>query len=236
MSKILLAEDDESFGYILKEYLEMNGFEVTWTKDGNDGLKKFENGLFDLCVLDIMMPEKDGFTLAKEIREIDSDVPFIFLTAKALKVDKLKGFRLGCDDYVVKPVDEELFIARVRAIINRSSAQAGQLLSDCNTFWIGKYHFNPREQTLILDKKATKLTTKETKVLKMLCQQKNQLVDRPKILKLVWGQNDFFNRKSMDVFIHKLRFKLKDDPAVKVSNVHGKGFILEDPEEVKKVY
>ncbi|TDI65544.1 MAG: response regulator transcription factor [Bacteroidetes bacterium] len=229
MSKILLAEDDLSFGYILKEYLEINGFEVVWAKDGNQGLREFNLGTFDLCILDIMMPVKDGFTLAKEIEEIDPEVPFIFLTAKALKVDKLKGFRLGCDDYVVKPIDEELFIARVRAIIKRSatSDKVGN-----NTYTIGKYLFSYTNQTLLINDSIERLTMKEAKVLQIFCDHKNQLVSRTKTLKSVWGINDFFNRKSMDVFIFKLRRKLKDDPSVKITNVHGKGFLLEVPEEL----
>ncbi len=227
MSKILLAEDDQSFGYILKEYLEINGFEVVWAKDGNQGLREFNLGTFDLCILDIMMPAKDGFTLAKEIEEIDPDVPFIFLTAKALKVDKLKGFRLGCDDYVVKPIDEELFIARVRAIIKRSATGDKE---GNNTYTIGKYLFNYTNQTLLINDSTERLTMKEAKVLQIFCDHKNQLVSRTKKLKTGWGVNDFFNRKSMDVFIFKLRKKLKDDPSVKITNVHGKGFLLEAPE------
>lgn len=229
MSKILLAEDDQSFGYILKEYLEINGFEVVWAKDGNQGLREFNLGTFDLCILDIMMPVKDGFTLAKEIEEIDPEVPFIFLTAKALKVDKLKGFRLGCDDYVVKPIDEELFIARVRAIIKRSATSDKE---GNNTYTIGKYLFSYTNQTLLINDSIERLTMKEAKVLQIFCDHKNQLVSRTKTLKSVWGINDFFNRKSMDVFIFKLRRKLKDDPSVKITNVHGKGFLLEVPEEL----
>ncbi len=229
MSKILLTEDDESFGYILKEYLEINDFEVTWAKDGNEGLREFNRGTFDLCILDIMMPLKDGFTLAKEIGEIDSEVPFLFLTAKALKVDKLKGFRLGCDDYVVKPIDEELFIARARAIIKRSATGKEGNSTNIN-YTIGKYLFNYTNQTLLLNDSIQRLTGKEAKVLQIFCDHKNQLVDRTKTLKSVWGVNDFFNRKSMDVFIFKLRRKLKDDPAVKITNVHGKGFLLEAPD------
>jgi len=232
MSKILLTEDDESFGYILKEYLEINDFEVTWTKDGNEGLREFNLGTFDLCILDIMMPLKDGFTLAKEIQEIDPEVPFIFLTAKALKVDKLKGFRMGCDDYVVKPIDEELFIARVRAIIKRSAVGNKEGNSNNIAYTIGKYLFNYTNQTLLINDSIQRLTTKEAKVLQMFCDHKNQLVNRTKTLKSIWGVNDFFNRKSMDVFIFKLRRKLKDDPSVKITNVHGKGFLLEVPDEL----
>jgi len=230
MSKILLAEDDQSFGYILKEYLEINGFEVTWVKDGNQGLRAFNRETFDLCILDIMMPVKDGFTLAKEIGTIDPEVPFIFLTAKALKIDKLKGFKLGCDDYVVKPIDEELFIARVRAILKRSAPGYKEGNSNNITYPIGNYLFDYTNQTLLINGSIQRLTIIETKVLQIFCDHKNQLVSRTKTLKSVWGVNDFFNRKSMDVFIFKLRRKLKDDPSVKITNVHGKGFLLEAPE------
>ena len=226
MGSILLVEDDESFGYILKEYLEINDYTVNWVKDGEQGLKAFQQGVFDLCILDVMMPLKDGFTLAKEIQEHDPEVPFIFLTAKALKIDKLKGFRLGCDDYVVKPIDEELFMARVKAIIKRTGDTNG--VPQVVTHRIGKYLFDPANQALILNEKVQRLTTKEAKVLQLLCEKKNQVLDRNKALKTVWGESDFFNRKSMDVFIHKLRKYLEEDPQVKITNVHGKGFVLED--------
>lgn len=227
MGNILLVEDDESFGYILKEYLEINDFTVNWCTDGEKGLKAFIQGVYDLCILDVMMPVKDGFTLAREIQEHDPDVPFIFLTAKALKVDKLKGFRLGCDDYVVKPIDEELFIARVKAIIKRTSSDI-ENGGKQHTYQIGKYLFDHTNQALILGEQVQRLTIKEAKVLQLLCEKKNQVLDRNKALKTVWGESDFFNRKSMDVFIHKLRKYLEDDPDVKITNVHGKGFILED--------
>lgn len=226
MGNILLVEDDDSFGYILKEYLEINDFSVTWVQDGEKGLEAFKQNAYDLCVLDIMMPLKDGFTLAKEIQDYDADVPFVFLTAKALKIDKLKGFRLGCDDYVVKPIDEELFIARVKALVKRtSSSTEGNYKAGVH--FIGRYIFDYTNQALILEEKTIRLTTKETKVLQLLCEKKNQVLDRNKALKAVWGESDFFNRKSMDVFIHKLRKYLEEDPSVKITNVHGKGFILE---------
>ena len=224
MGRILLVEDDESFGYILKEYLEINDFSVTWEQDGEAGLKTFQQEVFDLCILDVMMPLKDGFTLARDIRENDPDVPFIFLTAKALKVDKLKGFRLGCDDYVVKPIDEELFIARVRAIIKRTGDTEA---ATSQVYRIGNYLFDYANHALILNGNMQRLTTKEARVLQLLCEKKNQVLDRNKALKTVWGESDFFNRKSMDVFIHKLRKYLEEDPSVKITNVHGKGFVLE---------
>ncbi len=227
MGNILLVEDDDSFGYILKEYLEINDFTVTWVQNGESGLEAFKQNVYDLCVLDIMMPLKDGFTLAKEIQEHDADVPFIFLTAKALKIDKLKGFRLGCDDYVVKPIDEELFIARVKALVKRTSNSSERSAGN-GVYNIGKYCFDPTNQALVLEDKTQRLTTKEAKVLQLLCEKKNQVLDRNKALKVVWGESDFFNRKSMDVFIHKLRKYLEEDATVKITNVHGKGFVLED--------
>lgn len=225
MGRILLVEDDESFGYILKEYLDIHDFSVTWEQDGEAGFRAFQQGVYDLCILDIMMPLKDGFTLAKEIQEHDPDVPFIFLTAKSLRIDKLKGFRLGCDDYVVKPIDEELFIARVKAIIKRTGDGNGA--SQQLVHRIGKYLFDPANQTLVLGENVQRLTTKEAKLLQLLCEKKNQVLDRNKALKTVWGESDFFNRKSMDVFIHKLRKYLEEDDTVKITNVHGKGFVLE---------
>ena len=226
MGSILLVEDDESFGYILKEYLLINGFTVNWQKDGETGLKAFNQGVFDLCVLDVMLPLKDGYTLAKEIKEYDPEIPFIFLTSKSLKIDKLKGFQLGCDDYVVKPIDEELFIARVQAIIKRTASDSDN--SNGNSMHrIGEYLFDYANHALIIKDHIQRLTTKEAKVLHLLCEKKNQVLDRNKALKIVWGESDFFNRKSMDVFIHKLRKYLEEDSNVKIVNVHGKGFVLE---------
>ncbi|MEP1097674.1 MAG: response regulator transcription factor, partial [Cyclobacteriaceae bacterium] len=172
MGKILLVEDDESFGYILKEYLEINDFSVTLAKNGEDGLKTFKKNVFDLCLLDVMMPLKDGFTLAKEIRDEDPDIPFIFLTAKALKVDKLKGFRLGCDDYIVKPIDEELLIARVRALIKRTATDS-EFTSKVTEYAIGMYQFDFPNQALRLDDQVRRLTEKEAKILLLLCQHRN---------------------------------------------------------------
>lgn len=222
---ILLVEDDESFGYILREYLEIHGFRVTLAKDGENGLQAFQKGVFDLCILDVMLPAKDGFTLAKEIRQLDHETPFIFLTAKALKIDKLKGFRLGCDDYVVKPIDEELFIARVNAIIKRS---AGRVQDRATVHQIGLYTFDFSNQILETEGSKQRLTEKEAQILLMLCEKKNEVLDRRKALQSIWGESDFFNRKSMDVFIHKLRKYLEKDDSIRITNVHGKGFVLED--------
>ncbi|MFK7951364.1 MAG: response regulator transcription factor [Ekhidna sp.] len=225
MGNILLVEDDDSFGYILKEYLEINDFNVTLAKDGKIGFRTFQQHSFDLCLLDVMMPLKDGFTLAKEIREIDQEIPFMFLTAKVLKVDKLRGFRLGCDDYIVKPIDEELLIARIKALIKRTVSE--NLIDDKTDYQIGHYSFDFNNQSLRINSEMKRLTEKEAKILKLLCENEGQVLDRNKALKSVWGHSDFFNRKSMDVFIHKLRQYLKDDPKVQIVNVHGKGFVLQ---------
>lgn len=224
MAKILLAEDDESLGYILKEYLEMKEYEVTLASDGEEGLVYFEKANYDLCLLDVMMPKKDGFTLAAEIRKINSDIPIIFLTAKSLKVDKLKGFKIGADDYIVKPVDEEELDARIRAVIKRSNPTEK---NDTSSFKIGKYHFDYTNLRLTLNSNHTQLTQKEADMLKALCEHQGKILDRQTTLKQLWGESDYFNRRSMDVFISRLRKYLNEDPSITIRNVHGKGFILE---------
>ncbi|MEQ9426238.1 MAG: response regulator transcription factor [Cyclobacteriaceae bacterium] len=224
-AKILLVKDDESLGYILKEYLQMHDYTVIWAKDGVAGKNAFDHSNFGLCVLDVMMPHKDGFTLASEIRAVNDQVPIIFLTAKTLKVDKLKGFKIGCDDYIVKPVDEEELIARIRAIIRRNHTTA---IPEDTFYQIGKFQFDAQNQSLNLDGTTHRLTEKETEILKLLCQKKGRLLDRKETLRNLWGENDYFTRRSMDVFITKLRKLLSSDPQVKIKNVHGKGFILED--------
>lgn len=224
MNRILLVEDDKNLGYILKEYLQMHDFKVDLSEDGELGLKLFESNTYDLCILDVMMPKKDGFTLAGDIKKINADIPLIFLTAKSLKVDKLKGFKAGCDDYIVKPVDEEELIARINALLRRSQP------SDKNNnsvFNIGAYVFDPKNQKLKMGSEEIMLTEKESDILQMLCSEMGQLVERTKILNALWGENDYFSRRSMDVFISKLRKHLHNDPKVKITNVHGKGFLLE---------
>lgn len=225
-TKILLAEDDESLGYILSEYLIMNRFDVTLCKSGTEALKMYQKIAFDICVFDIMMPEIDGFTLAKQIRDKDTQIPIIFLTAKMLKVDKLKGFNLGADDYIVKPVDEEELIARINAVLKRTRFQ---FLSenDSSEYQIGLYTFNYSNQKLCLDDNKQSLTVKEAEILKALCDCQGNILDRKLILKKLWGEQDYFTRKSMDVFIYKLRNYLSEDPNVEIKNVHSKGFILE---------
>lgn len=225
MNRILLVEDDQNLGYILKEYLQMNDLAVEWVKDGEAGMEAFESSKFDLCILDIMMPKKDGFEVAKEIKAISPNMPLIFLTAKSLKIDKLKGFKAGCDDYIIKPVDEEELIARIHAVLRRSNS----LRKVKDQYRIGSFTFDPKCQKLESDAatEPIQLTQKESKVLHMLCISYGELVESDHILKELWGQNDYFKRRSMDVYISKLRKYLSVDSNVKVTNVHGKGYILE---------
>ena len=224
---ILVVEDNPSFGYILKEYLLMNDFEVKLVTTGERALQLIEQQSFAICLLDIMLPGKDGFEIARALQRIDPDLPFIFLTAKALKVDKLKGFRLGCDDYIVKPIDEELLIARIKVIIKRTS-RSDASSSDQTPYTIGTYTFDASKQELEQQGKKQFLTEREAKLLQLLCAHKDQLLDRKKALKEIWGNNDEFNRKSMDVFIFRLRKYLSADSSIRIRNVHGKGFVLEE--------
>ena len=226
MKKILLTEDNETLGYILKEYLEMKGFSIHWAKDGKKGWKAFTERPFDLCILDVMMPETDGFTLAGKIKTENQSMPIIFLTAKSLKVDVLKGFNLGADDYIKKPVDEEELVARINAVLSR--AQAATTPPTAPQYTIGNYTFDPKNQKLSIEENHRYLTEREARLLLMLCKNKGNLTDRATALKNIWGKNDYFNRKSMDVFISRLRKYMAGDPRIKIVNVHGSGFILRD--------
>lgn len=224
--RLLLVEDDENLGYILKEYLEMNEFAVDWAKDGEEGFSRVKNRDYDLCILDIMMPEKDGFTLAREIKALDKPLPFVFLTAKTLKVDKLKGFDLGADDYIVKPVDEELLIARIEAILNRFDEE--EEAAGKEEYVIGDYIFKSNTRKLVKGDKEQVLTPREADLLTLFCRKKGELLSRKQALKEIWGEKNYFNRRIMDVYISKLRKYLSDDPDVEIKNVHSKGFILSD--------
>jgi DNA-binding response OmpR family regulator len=226
-NQLLLVEDDENLGYILKEYLEMNEFEVVWAKDGEEGLNKFKGGSFDLCILDIMMPKKDGFTLAEEIKRENGQVPFVFLTAKTLKVDQLKGFDIGADDYIVKPVDEELLIARIRAILNRFNNDTEK--GEPETYTIGRYSFDPNTRELTFDdQKVDSLTPREADLLELLCENIGTVLTRDEALETIWGDSNYFNRRIMDVYISKLRKYFNDDSDIEIKNVHSKGFILSE--------
>lgn len=225
--RLLLVEDDKNLGYILKEYLQMNKFQVDWAKDGEEGFSMVEQNSYDLCILDVMMPKKDGFTLAKEIKDFNESIPLVFLTAKTLKVDQLKGFDIGADDYIVKPVDEELLIARIKAILNRF-LKHDEEKSQSQTYLVGKYTFDVDKRELTTDDQTQTLTPREADLFDLLCQRKGKLLKRKRALKEIWGEKNYFNRRIMDVYISKLRKYLSDDPSVEIKNVHSEGFILSD--------
>jgi two-component system, OmpR family, response regulator len=222
--KLLLAEDDENLGLLLKEYLIAKGFEADLYPDGEAAFKGFMKEHYDICILDIMMPKKDGFSLAKDIRIINADIPILFLTAKNLKDDVIEGFKLGADDYITKPFSMEELIFRIEAILRRTT-QESQALAE-PVFTLGKYTFDTRKQTLSDGSQTVKLTTKESDLLKLLCQNANKVLERNYALKSIWIDDNYFNARSMDVYITKLRKHLKDEPSVEIINVHGKGYKL----------
>ena len=222
--KLLLAEDDENLGLLLKEYLVAKGFDATLFPDGEAAYKGFMKNHYDICILDIMMPKKDGFTLAKDIRIINADIPVIFLTAKNLKDDVIEGFKLGADDYITKPFSMEELIFRIEAILRRT-AQDTQNLNQ-QIYKLGRYTFDTRKQTLTNGEDVVKLTTKESDLLKLLSQNANKVLERNFALKSIWIDDNYFNARSMDVYITKLRKHLKDEPTVEIINVHGKGYKL----------
>jgi len=221
MQKILLVEDEANFGMVLQDYLEMEGYQVTLCRDGEAGREAFVSEPFHLCILDVMMPRKDGFTLAREIREINGDVPIIFLTARSMREDVIEGFRIGGDDYITKPFDSEELLLRVRAILKRSDG--GELPE---SFQFGKFHFNYRLHSIEHNGESSKLSPKEADLLRLLLHRKNDLLSREEALETLWGEDNYFNARSMDVFISKLRKRFKPDPRVRIENVHGKGFRL----------
>lgn len=223
-TKLLLAEDDENLGLLLKEYLVAKGYDADLYPDGEAAYKGFMKEHYDICILDIMMPKKDGFTLAKDIRIVNADIPVIFLTAKNMKDDVLEGFKLGADDYITKPFSMEELIMRIEAILRRTS-QDGQSSSQ-QIFTLGKFTFDTRKQTLSEGEESVKLTTKESELLKLLCQNANKVLERNYALKSIWIDDNYFNARSMDVYITKLRKHLKDEPSVEIINVHGKGYKL----------
>lgn len=220
--KILLAEDDENLGAVLSEYLDAKGYETTLTNNGEDAYNAFVAGKYDICVFDVMMPKKDGFTLAKEIRMINTEVPIVFLTAKTMKDDILLGFKVGADDYLAKPFSMEELLLRVEAILRRTSGAS--LVQE--VYNLGKFKFDTQKQQLIDGENIIKLTTKESELLKLLCANANKVLERNIALKTIWVDDNYFNARSMDVYITKLRKHLKEDPTVEIINVHGKGYKL----------
>jgi DNA-binding response OmpR family regulator len=220
---ILLAEDDDNLGTLLKEYLEAKGYKTDLFNNGESALKAFKNSSYDLCIFDVMMPQMDGFTLAKEIRIFDSKIPIIFLTAKTLKTDVVEGFKSGADDYITKPFSMEELLFRVEAVLRRTK---GNLVSEKTVYEIGNYVFNSETQELVINNKTIKLTTKESDLLLLLCQNLNNVLDRNFALKKIWLDESYYNARSMDVYITRLRKHLSEDPRIEIMNVHSKGFKL----------
>ena len=229
-NKILLVEDDQNFGDVLRSYLEMHDYDVTLATDGEQGLDKYNEGTYDLCIFDVMMPKKDGFTLAKEIREKDEDMPIIFLTAKTMKEDVVKGFKIGADDYISKPFNSEELLYRIQAILKRSQAKADPR-EEIKEFTIGKYHFNFPLRILTFDpdgpeEEENKLSPKEAQLLRMFAMYMNDILPRSEALTKIWGEDNYFTARSMDVFVTKLRKYLKKDNNIEIVNIHGNGFQL----------
>ena len=220
--KILLAEDDENLGMLLREYLIAKGYNTDLLPDGEAAYEAFTAKKYDVCILDVMMPKKDGFALAKEIRMVNTDIPILFLTAKSMKEDVFQGFKLGADDYIAKPFSMEELLLRIEAILRRIKGA----IANQEIFQIGKYKFDIQKQQLIDADGVVKLTTKESELLKLLCNNANKVLERNFALKTIWVDDNYFNARSMDVYITKLRKHLKKDESVEILNVHGKGYKL----------
>ncbi len=223
-TKLLLVEDEKNFGLLLKDYLSMNGFSVTHCEDGEQGLAAFKSELFDICIVDIMMPKKDGFTLSTEIKTINRNIPLIFLTARSMRDDMIKGYTIGADDYIIKPFDSEVLLFKIRAILNRNTV----INNDHNFIHqIGHFKFNAKLRTLKgLSEKEMRLSPKEAALLNLLCQHKNDVLPRDKALKQIWNDDNYFTGRSMDVYIVKLRKYLFSDSSIEISNLHGNGYSL----------
>lgn len=230
-NRILLVEDDQNFGDVLRSYLEMHDYNVNLATDGMAGLESYKQGEYDLCIFDVMMPKKDGFTLAKEIREMDGEMPIIFLTAKTMKNDVLQGFKIGADDYITKPFNSEELLYRIQAILKRSQQKADPR-EEIKEFDIGRYHFNYPLRILTFssddpgEEGKEKLSPKEAQLLRMFCMYMNDILPRSEALTKIWGEDNYFTARSMDVFVTKLRKYLKDDTNIEIVNIHGNGFQL----------
>lgn len=225
--KILLCEDDTNLGMVLKNYLELNDYEITLERDGRLGLAAFQREKYDICLLDVMMPNMDGFTLAEEIRDVDPDIPLFFLSAKTMKEDIIQGYKLGADDYITKPFDSEVLLLKIKAILKRGEEENKG--NENIEFDLGKYHFNPKLRELKNGDSTQTLSPKENELLKMLAEHKNDLLPRERALKKIWGSDTYFNGRSMDVYIAKLRKYLKEDTNIEIVNIHGNGFRLVAP-------
>ena len=223
--RVLLVEDDPNLGNLLLEYLQAKEYDTTLATNGKEGLTQFKNNVFDVCIFDVMMPVMDGFTLAREVRKLDTETPIVFLTAKSMKEDTIEGFNAGGDDYLTKPFSMEELLLRLKAILRRTKNQT-LTNSDQNNFEVGEYKFDFNLQKLEVGGKAQKLTTREAELLKLLCINVNDVLDRTFALKSIWHDDNYFNGRSMDVYIAKLRKYLREDPNLEIVNVQGKGFKL----------
>lgn len=225
MNHIFLVEDDLSFGAVLKSYLELNDYQVTWVDDGKDAISEFNNGDYSISILDVMLPNVDGFTIGREIRNKNSRIPILYLTAKSMKEDILKGYQTGADDYITKPFDTEILLLKLKAILKRQGAlQPGKPVDE---FTIGQYVFNAKIRVIEKDGEQQKLSPKEAELLRMLCENQNELLPREEALLKIWGDDGYFTARSMDVYITKLRKFLSGDPNVEIRNIHSSGFMLE---------
>ncbi|MGC9471344.1 MAG: response regulator transcription factor [Bacteroidales bacterium] len=231
-TRLLLAEDDMNLGTLLRDYLMAKGYDTVLYPDGEKAFRGFVREHFDICILDVMMPVKDGFELAREIRRINSNIPIIFLTAKSLKEDVIEGFSIGGDDYITKPFSMEELLYRIEAVLRRT--RGGQAAGGKNIFRLGRFTFDANKQTLQHGDQVRKLTTKESELLKLLCNNQNQILERNFALRTIWEDDNYFNARSMDVYITKLRKYLREDPSIEILNIHGKGYKLildKQPEE-----
>lgn len=224
-NKIMLLEDDETLGYLLTEYLKMNDFDILWTKNGADCLKLLHQNEFDLAILDVMLPDIDGFEMAQKINAIYPDLSFLFLTARALKIDVLKGFALGAVDYLKKPIDEEVLVVRIKALLSRLPGKP-QINKVNDSYKLGDYHFNTLNQDLSYKEEKISLTNRENQLLLYLVTHQNALCTHKEILTHLWGKNDYFNKKSLNVFITRLRKYFNKDLSIKIENVHNRGFVF----------
>lgn len=226
--KIFLVEDDLNFGSVMKSYLEMNDFDVVWVNNGKDAVYTFKKGAFDLCVLDVMLPHVDGFTIGTEIKKLKPSIPIIFLTAKTLKEDMIKGFNVGADDYITKPFDSDVLIYKIKAILKRNKSN-NSLPGDGEILEVGKFKFDYKTRNLSdPDCENVKLSPKEGELLMYLIQNKNKVLDRNFALEKIWGEQGYFTARSMDVYITKLRKYLKSDEKLEIVNIHGSGYILKE--------
>lgn len=223
--RVLLVEDDPNLGNLLLEYLQAKEYDTTLATNGKEGLTQFKNNVFDVCIFDVMMPVMDGFTLAREVRKLDTETPIVFLTAKSMKEDTIEGFNAGGDDYITKPFSMEELLVRIQAVLRRTNKQMS-ISNEQSNFTLGAYTFNSEKQLLEHNGQQQKLTTKESGLLRLLCVHKNDVLDRNFALKTIWHDDNYFNGRSMDVYIAKLRKYLKDDQKVEIINIHGKGFKL----------